>query len=62
MEVIHGSHAALEMPRERLKANSRQSIRINWVALSSTKPESGTKAITNIMATRVPQPAYTNRL
>src|SRR5207247_6174164 len=60
-EVIHGSQAQLEMPRERLTAKSNISISARRVA-GSRKTSSGTSAIAKMNRTRAPQPAYTNRL
>ena len=60
--VIHGSQAQLEMPRERLKPNSSINIRASRVSALRKKPVSGTSAMAKMNMTRVPQPAYTNRL
>src|SRR5262245_5912194 len=55
-EVIHGNQAQLEMPRERLKANSSVNISTRRVDLSKTLSK-GTTAIAKMNITRVPQPA-----
>ena len=55
--MIHGSHAQLEMPRERLKPNSSISISASRLSAFRKKPVSGTSAIPKINMTRVPQPA-----
>ena len=60
--VIHGSHAQLEMPRDRLKQNSSISISASRLSALRNTPVSGTNAIAKMNMTRVPQPAYTNRL
>ena len=60
--VIHGSHAQLEMPRERLNAKSSSSTSASRAVASSTPVSSGTTASPPMKSTRIPQPAYTKRL
>ena len=55
--VIHGSHAQLEMPRDRLKQNSSISISARQLSGFRKMLVSGTSAIAKINMTRVPQPA-----
>src|SRR5579871_5755344 len=55
--VIHGSHAQLEMPRDRLKQNSSDRTSTSRVFASRNFPVNGTSAIPKMNKTRVPQPA-----
>src|SRR5262245_44117770 len=60
-DVIHGSHAQLEMPRERLKQNRNINMSASRVELSRND-RSGTNAIRKINMIRVPHPPSTNFL
>jgi len=53
-EEIHGSQAALEMPRERLKPKSSVSMRTRRVLASRKPPATGTSAIMKIKLTAAP--------
>jgi len=55
--VIHGSQAALEIPRDRLNPNSRKRIKASCVVRLKKLPVNGTNAMPKMNITRVPQPA-----
>ena len=55
--VIHGSQAALEMPRERLKQNRSSNSSASCVACERKIPATGIRAIAKMNITRRPQPA-----
>src|ERR1041384_7570561 len=55
-DEIHGSHPALEMPRERLKANNRMRIRARRFAPFRNCEVIGPSAMTKMNIARIPQP------
>jgi hypothetical protein len=54
--VIHGSHAQLEIPRDKLNMNDSARISMSCVVPLRKPPVIGTAAITKIKNTRRPQP------
>jgi hypothetical protein len=59
--VTQGSQAALAMPRDTLKASSRDSSSTSRVAASRKPPVTGTAAIRKMIPTRSDQPPSTKR-
>src|SRR6266542_437099 len=59
--VIQGSHAQLEMPRDRLKQNNSARSKASRLAAVRNAPVKGTSAMMKMNVTRVLQPARTKR-
>src|SRR5687767_2188938 len=58
-DVIHGSHAQLEIPRDKLNPKRQSNMSESRAAGVRNPDVKGTSAIRKINATRIPQPAKT---